>query len=76
MAITVCPFCGVASDDAHDSQEACIKALHQEIDRARRLLESSEPRPVEGPEDRAPAEAGLGHHTWLRTQPGREPDAK
>ena len=38
MKFTVCPFCGVVSESAHDSQEACIQALQSEIDRTRRVL--------------------------------------
>jgi len=38
MAFTVCPFCGIASDKAHDSQQACIDALQDEIDKTRELL--------------------------------------
>ena len=49
MTITVCPFCGIASEEAHDSQEACIRALHQEIEKARHLLESSGPPAIDLP---------------------------
>lgn len=38
MGFTICPFCGIASDQAHDSQEACIDALQHEIDTTRELL--------------------------------------
>lgn len=38
MRFTVCPFCGVASETAHDSQEACIRALQDEIQRTREIL--------------------------------------
>jgi hypothetical protein len=33
-----CPFCGVAIDVPHDSQEGCIEALHAEITRMRGIL--------------------------------------
>ena len=58
MTITVCPFCGIASEEAHDSQEACIRALHQEIEKARQLLESSEPPAIHLPAG-AVVEAGF-----------------
>lgn len=35
----VCPFCGVTTDVAHETQEGCIEALHVEIARMRELLE-------------------------------------
>ena len=38
MKFTVCPFCGVVSESAHDSQAACIQALQSEIERTRRVL--------------------------------------
>jgi hypothetical protein len=38
MPFVVCPFCGVASETPHDSQEACIQALRAEIARAQALL--------------------------------------
>ena len=38
MKFTVCPFCGVVSENVHDSQEACIRALQSEIDQTRQVL--------------------------------------
>ena len=38
MKFTVCPFCGVVSETAHDSQQACIEALQSEIERTRQVL--------------------------------------
>ncbi|MEO5895224.1 MAG: hypothetical protein ABIS06_05950 [Vicinamibacterales bacterium] len=38
MKFVVCPFCGVASEVAHPSQEACIEALQSEIARTRAIL--------------------------------------
>ena len=38
MKFTVCPFCGVVGESAHDSQEACIRALQHEIQRTRQIL--------------------------------------
>lgn len=35
-----CPFCGVATDVPHETQEGCIAALHAEIARMREILES------------------------------------
>jgi hypothetical protein len=34
-----CPFCGVQTDAPHESQEACIAALHAEIDRVRLVVD-------------------------------------
>ena len=36
---TPCPFCGVPSHLPHETQEACIAALHQEIARMREVVE-------------------------------------
>ena len=56
MKFTACPFCGVVSDSAHDSQQACIEALQSEIERTRQVLtrvgELSLP---EGPQKRNPS---------------------
>lgn len=48
--LKTCPFCGVASEVPHETQEACIQALHAEIGRMRAVLEhvrevSVAPRP-------------------------------
>jgi len=45
----VCPFCNVATDVPHETQAACIEALHGEIDRMRGLLASTSKGPVSGP---------------------------
>ena len=34
-----CPFCGVATDIPHETQDGCIQALHAEIARMRAILE-------------------------------------
>ena len=39
----MCPFCGVATDVPHESQEGCIEALHAEITRMRGILEHLRP---------------------------------
>ena len=38
-----CPFCGVATDTNHETQEGCIKALHAEIARMRGILSQLRP---------------------------------
>ena len=38
-----CPFCGVASDINHETQEGCIAALHAEIARMRGILSQLRP---------------------------------
>ena len=42
-AIHTCPFCGVATDVAHETQEGCIAALHGEIGRMRGILSTLKP---------------------------------
>jgi hypothetical protein len=37
--VNACPFCGLVTGEPHETQEACIEALHAEIDRTRELLE-------------------------------------
>ena len=41
--MTSCPFCGGVTDLPHDSQEACIAALQQEIARTREIVERVRP---------------------------------
>ena len=40
MKAVLCPFCGMATDLPHESQEGCIAALHAEIRRTRQILEN------------------------------------
>ncbi len=43
----VCPFCGLASESPHETQAACIEALHVEISRVREVVDKikeEEPR--------------------------------
>lgn len=35
----VCPFCGLATETPHETQEACIEALQVEISRVREIVE-------------------------------------
>jgi len=46
----VCPFCGLASEVAHETQAACIEALQAEISRVREIVGKS-------PGDEEPAAA-------------------
>jgi len=39
MKAVVCPFCGVAGEAPHETQRACIDALHSEIARTRQILQ-------------------------------------
>jgi hypothetical protein len=49
-----CPFCGVATETRHETQRACIEALHSEIARTRRVLETvTESVPSEPADDEA-----------------------
>ena len=40
MPAMFCPFCGMATDLPHESQESCIAALHAEILRTRKILQN------------------------------------
>ena len=42
-----CPFCGVPAPVPHETQEACIAALHGEIGRMRRILATLRPAGIE-----------------------------
>jgi hypothetical protein len=47
MKAMLCPFCGMATELPHESQEGCIAALHEEIARTRQILENvTEPLPA------------------------------
>jgi len=46
-----CPFCGVATEMPHETQEACIDALHAEITRMRGVLQQVKSATVPGPPD-------------------------
>jgi hypothetical protein len=58
-----CPFCGVATPVPHETQAACIAALHTEIDRMRGILATLRPTgvngPIEDPGNSAPATVRL-----------------
>ena len=45
----ICPFCGVATDAVHETQEACIDALQAEIARVRAVLTHVTSVDVPGP---------------------------
>ena len=52
----MCPFCGLATDVPHETQEGCIEALHVEITRMRGILDHLRPvaparAPLDSPED-------------------------
>jgi hypothetical protein len=53
-----CPFCGIVTDDPHESEEACIAALHAEIHRVREVVDclrsAAVPAPAEPVEERDP----------------------
>jgi coproporphyrinogen III oxidase-like Fe-S oxidoreductase len=57
MKATSCPFCGIATEVPHETQEGCIEALHREIRRVRELLAQSRPLgqpalPADEPEEK------------------------
>lgn len=37
----ICPFCGLLSEVPHPSQSACIEALRLEVERTRRMLDTT-----------------------------------
>jgi hypothetical protein len=43
--MSVCPFCGLATETPHENQQGCLEALAAEIARLRHVLEHSEPAP-------------------------------
>jgi len=58
-----CPFCGLATDVPHETQEGCINALHAEIGRMRGLLAHLKPAAVRDTADadaRTPSSVRLG----------------
>jgi hypothetical protein len=63
MTALLCPFCGVVSDVPHQTQQACIDALHSEIARTRQIL-AHVTEPLIGSaahRDRRPPAPGDGH---------------
>jgi hypothetical protein len=46
-----CPFCGANADLPHESQEACIAALQEEIARTREIVERVRPHADAAPAD-------------------------
>ena len=40
--MTVCPFCGLATESPHETQAACVEALQEEVTRVRRIVEQVE----------------------------------
>ena len=40
MRAVICPFCGMAAESPHESQESCIAALQAEIARTRQILKN------------------------------------
>jgi hypothetical protein len=39
LMVTSCPFCGLGTDLPHETQQACIAALHAEIARMRQVVD-------------------------------------
>jgi hypothetical protein len=60
MTTNTCPFCGVLTDLPHETQEACISALHAEIARVRAVVDRVRHRSPDAdesdPRDDPPAE--------------------
>lgn len=59
----VCPFCGLATESAHETQAACVEALQAEVSRVREIVEKVEkldsvtddaPRPRPIPKENGP----------------------
>jgi hypothetical protein len=51
MMVTSCPFCGVGTDLPHETQEACIAALHAEVMRMRQVVSRLNGAPSENNSD-------------------------
>ena len=51
MTANACPFCGLATDVPHETQEGCIEALHEEIARVREILGLVKPRDTPPPRE-------------------------
>ena len=49
--VTACPFCGARTALPHESQEACIVALQEEIARTREIVERVRQSPDVGSSD-------------------------
>jgi hypothetical protein len=49
--VTGCPFCGAITGLPHESQEACIVALQEEIARTREIVERVKPHADTDPGD-------------------------
>lgn len=47
MTAKACPFCGLATEVPHETQQGCIDALQAEIARVREILEIA--RPTDAP---------------------------
>jgi hypothetical protein len=60
-----CPFCGTGTDLPHETQEACIAALHSEISRIRQVVDR-----LNGP---ASAHASAGWDDISGDDPNPEP---
>jgi hypothetical protein len=54
LPVKVCPFCGMATDVPHESQEGCIEALQAEIARVRGVLQYVKGPGLEPPADEEP----------------------
>jgi hypothetical protein len=67
-----CPFCGTGTDLPHDTQEACIAALHSEISLIRRVVEG-----LQGPAfAEAPATRSLEDISGDSPNPPDSPDER
>lgn len=49
--MTCCPFCGASTGLPHESQEACIAALQEEIAQTRKIVERVKSTPEVRPAD-------------------------
>jgi hypothetical protein len=49
--VTGCPFCGASTGLPHESQEACIAALQEEIAQTRKIVQRVKSTPEVAPAD-------------------------
>ena len=55
--VTSCPFCGASTGLPHESQEACIAALQEEIAHTRKIVQRVKSTPEVAPADDQAADA-------------------
>lgn len=68
--MSVCPFCGLATETPHETQEVCIEALHAEISRVREIVEK-----LKEPDEPSARPRAALRVSGTSPIPGRRPDS-